>query len=105
MSEVEAVEAEDKSYLAIEERQCQLLSRRQVNRGERQVEARAGGDKGRGKVYDSDGEAGLNRNGGEGLSNRDRSRIETRVELNRIKSKQTDGYRKWASSLLTTLDS
>jgi hypothetical protein len=69
------------------------------------VEARAGGGKGRGKVYDGDGEAVPDRYGGGGPSNRDRSRIEARVELDRVKGKQTDGYRKRASSLLTTLDS
>jgi hypothetical protein len=49
--------------------------------------------------------AGLNRNGRGGLSNRDRSRIGVRIELDRVKDKQTDVYRKWASSLLMTLDS
>jgi hypothetical protein len=69
------------------------------------VEARAGGGKGRGEVCDGDGEAGPDRDGGGGPPNRDRSRIGARVELDRVKGKQTDGYRKWASSLLTTLDS
>jgi hypothetical protein len=105
VSEVEAAEAGDESYLATEDRQCQLLSRGQVNGGGRQVEARTGGSKGRGEVCDGDGEAGLDRDGGGGLPNRDRSRIGARAELDRVKGKQTDGYRKRASSLLTTLDS
>jgi hypothetical protein len=87
VSEVEAAEAGDKSYLATEDRQCQLLSRGQVNGGGRQMEARAGGSKGRGKVYNSDGKAGLDRDRGGGLPNRDRSRIGARVELDRVKDK------------------
>jgi hypothetical protein len=54
------------------------------------MEAGAGGGKGHGKVYDSDREAGLGREWGGGLHNRDRSRIETRKELNRVKGKQSD---------------
>jgi hypothetical protein len=69
------------------------------------VKARAGGGKGRSEVCDGDRKAGLVRNGGGGLPNRDRSKIGARVELDRVKDKQTDGYRKRASSLLTTLDS
>jgi hypothetical protein len=71
----------------------------QVNAGGgSQVEARAGDGKGRGEACDGDGEAGLDRDGGGGLCNRDRSRIGARVELDRAKGKQTDGYRKRASS-------
>jgi hypothetical protein len=91
--------------LVTEDRQCQLLPRGQVNGGGRQVKARAGGGKGRGEICDGDGEAGLVRDGGGGLPNRDRSKIGARVELERVKGKQTDGYRKRASSLLTMLDS
>jgi hypothetical protein len=91
--------------LATEDGQCQLLPRGQVNAGGRQVEARAGGSKGCSEVCDGDGKAGSDRDGGEGPPNRDRSWIGVRVELDRVKGKQTDGYRKRASSLLTTLDS
>jgi hypothetical protein len=69
------------------------------------VEARAGGSKGHGEVYEGDGEAGLDREWGGGPHNGDRSWIGARKERDRVKGKQTDGYRKRASSLLTTLDS
>jgi hypothetical protein len=59
--EIEAIEADDKSKLATENRQCQLLSRGQVDGGGRQVEARAEGGKGHGKVYNGDKKAGLDR--------------------------------------------
>jgi hypothetical protein len=73
--------------LAIEDRQYQLLPRGQVNGGERQVEARAGGGRGCSKVCDGDREAGLVRNGGGGLPNRESSKIGARVELDRVKGK------------------
>jgi hypothetical protein len=69
------------------------------------VEARAGGGKGYGEVYDGDREASLDKKWGGDLHNRDRSWIGARRELDRVKGKQTDGYRKGTSSLLTTLDS
>jgi hypothetical protein len=57
----------------MEDRQYQLLSRGQVDREERQVEARAGGGKSHSKVYNSDRKAGPDREWGGGLHNRDRS--------------------------------
>jgi hypothetical protein len=91
--------------LTTEDRKRQLLPKGQVDGGGSQVEARAGGGKGHGEVYDGDREAGLDREWGGGLHNRDRSWIGARKERDRVKGKQTDGYRKRASSLLTTLDS
>jgi hypothetical protein len=92
--------------LTTEDRQYQLLPRGQVDGGGgRQVEARAGGGKGHGEVCDGVEEAGLDREWRGRLHNRDRSWIGARKELDRVKGKQTDGDRKRASSLLTTLDS
>jgi hypothetical protein len=57
----------------MEDRQCQLLPRGQVDGGGRQVKARAGGSKGHGKVYDGNREAGPDREWRGGLYNRNRS--------------------------------
>jgi hypothetical protein len=51
------------------------------------MEARAGGGKGRSEVCDGDGEAGLDRDSGGDLRNRDRSRIGMREKLDRVKGK------------------
>jgi hypothetical protein len=51
------------------------------------VEARAGGSKSHGEVYDGDREAGPNREWGGGLHNRDRSWIGARNERDRVKGK------------------
>jgi hypothetical protein len=51
------------------------------------VEARAGGGKGHGKVYNGDREAGPDREWEGGLHNRDRSWIGARNERDRVKGK------------------
>jgi hypothetical protein len=51
------------------------------------METRVKGGKSRSKICNSDRKAGYNRDRGEGLRNRDRSRIEVREELNIVKGK------------------